>query len=141
MTDQFFYIIMKKIFLFFAAAMVAALCLTSCNDKNLNIIYDVTISGDADGEVEVSFPNGQLNLDGKTDLAFHYGNAVTYKPLLGAEAIVNKAADDFSAAATSGSYYLHVKGYVTEPVSSLKIEIDKVLTNRDTTKVLANIGI
>ena len=63
---------MKKILVILMMA-VAMLAMTSCKDK-LGVVYNVAIDGNASGDVVVTFPNGDLELNGETALLFHYSN-------------------------------------------------------------------
>ena len=63
---------MKK-FLTILMMAVAMLAMTSCKDK-LGVVYNVAIDGNASGDVVVTFPNGDLELNGETALLFHYSN-------------------------------------------------------------------
>lgn len=129
---------MKKVFLFIAILVAA----TSCKEQ-FHFVYNATINGDADGGVNVSFPDGSIDLKGDADLKFHYGNDTTAKVLLGIDQIkadkkLSKAyvaaqsdfEKQFNAAAASGTYLLNVDAYCYEELTGLRVEFKKTLTNR-----------
>lgn len=141
---------MKKI-VFVLAMALALIGAQSCKDNGINLIYDVTVTGDADGVVDVAFPNGTLVLNGDADVNFHYGSlaAVDSTKVFGAapeqtyalsEAVESEDAairttantlnEMFTVNATDGTYYVHFVGYVREPITGLQFNIDKELTNR-----------
>ena len=124
------------------------IALSSCKEK-YSLVYNVAVDGDADEAVNVQIPNGTFAIDGKAAFVFNWGTPVD-SLLLGAAAPaeeltlgaalesenedVREAAetvkDDFKATAASGTYYVHFLGYVLEPVTGIKIQIDTVFTNR-----------
>lgn len=133
---------MKKIFAILAMA-IAMIAMTSCKD-NLGVLYNVALEGNASGDVVVTFPNGDLELNGSAALLFHYSNDTTAvkaaesAPLLGAalesdnEEVRNfaNAIDDtfsvrFKDAQAGGSYHVRVTGYAKEPTTGIVILIDK----------------
>jgi len=149
---------MKKLSLILSTMLcvVMSLVLTSCDTESENaqfgIVYNVTVDGDADGNVNVTFPNGKFEMNGDADLAFVYSNdtiqALQGLNVLTAEEIiafndanqlaalnaVNSWVDEtFTVSATQagGTYDVVIKGYVKETLTGLVIAIDKRLTNRE----------
>lgn len=137
---------MKKFFAIMAIA-ISMVAFSSCREKINLLIWNVEITGDADGAVDITFPNGELSLGNGTDFNFHYGNdtTVTNEVLFGAEegevvtfgeALVSEdeevkeAAELFSATALEGTYAVHFNGYVYVPLTSVRIQIDTTFTNR-----------
>ena len=138
---------MKKFFMIFAMAL-SLIALSSCKEK-YSLVYNVTVDGDADEAVDVQFPNGNFAVDGKAAFVFNWGSPVDTL-LLGAEAPAEEltlgaalesenedvrnaaevAENDFKATAANGTYYVHFNGYVLEPITRVKIQIDTVFTNR-----------
>lgn len=142
---------MKKFFMIFAMAM-SLLAMSACKDKTLPLVYNVQINGDADEAVNVAFPNGTFEVDGKAGFNFTYGNVTpnVEAAVLGvaeaAESLtlgaalesekeeVREAAEtvqnEFRATSSAGTYYVHFSGYVMEPITGLRIKIDTTFTNR-----------
>lgn len=145
---------MKKFLLLLLSISMLAACGT------YKPLYHVDISGDADGQVAVTFPDGQFALHGDADLAFYYGNdstLVSYGAPVSATGLeiapltleqgyahkdhrVRECANhariytnDIKAAADSagGTYYLVVDALFKEPVTGTEIHTHKVLTNRE----------
>ena len=67
---------MKKI-LIGLMAILTSFMITGCKDPVAGIMYDVNIDGNAKGDVVVTFPNGNLDLNGDATLAFKYSNDTT----------------------------------------------------------------
>lgn len=137
---------MKK-FLIYLATIFASFLFTSCNDSVQGIVYDVNIDGKATGDVVVTFPNGNLNLDGDAALAFKYSNDTTIVQM-GKRAIAVKGLTDpkldtrkevqqlYTTANQSfdvklkdteagGTYFVHIHGYAKEPNTGIVVAIDK----------------
>lgn len=132
-----------------AILMGAALCLfaQSC-DKQEKVLYNVRITGDADGDVALTFPDGSLNLDGTAGIDFHYGNTsdslsvanadipVIEDALCAKKASTRKAAkaiwNDFGKAfgikAAKGTYWVHLYG--TADIFGIEVKIDHTYSNR-----------
>lgn len=137
---------MKK-FLFGLAIVFAGLMFTSCNDTVNGFVYDVSIDGNANGNVVVTFPNGNLDLDGNVDLTFKYSNDTTIvqytRNSTTIKGFADPATDDrkevqelnnavnesfgvrFKDAEAGGSYCVHITGYAKEPTTGIVIAIDK----------------
>ena len=132
---------MKKIFTILAMA-VAMFAMTSCKET-LGVVYNVAIEGNATGDVVVTFPNGDFELNGEAGLAFHYSNDTEAKEatdgtLLGA-ALESDSKDVRELATTvnegfsvrfkdtqaGGTYHVHVTGYAKEPTTGVVVLIDK----------------
>lgn len=140
---------MKK-FIFAIAAMLVgfAAMMTSCNETVGGFLYNVNVDGNATGDVVVTFPNGELGLNGNVDLAFKYSNDSTIvKYGVSPESVsdlVDPATDEresvqnfaakvndgfgvtFKDAEAGGSYHVHIYGYAKEPNTGFIIAIDKV---------------
>ena len=141
---------MKKIFTILAMA-IAMFAMTSCKDT-LGIVYNVAIEGDATGDVVVTFPNGDFELNGQAGLAFHYSNdteakAVTDGTVLGAALesdnaevrdFANAINDGFSVSfkdtKAGGSYHVHITGYAKEPNTGITVLIDKTFDYPEATE-------
>ena len=141
---------MKKIFTILAMA-VAMFAMTSCKDT-LGVVYNVAIEGNATGDVVVTFPNGDLELDGQAGLAFHYSNDTEAKEatdgtVLGAA--LESEEKDVREFATSvdegfsvslkdtqagGSYHVHITGYAKEPTTGITVLIDKTFDYPEVTE-------
>lgn len=111
-------------------------------------IYHITVTGDADGDVSVTFPDGKFFVNGTTDLEFAYGNdttvVVTKKiPLTleqgfaSANKDINEVAfyarqitEGINATTAGGTYYLVIDALFKEPVTETEIHTHKILTNR-----------
>ena len=136
---------MKK-FLIAIAMVFAAFMLTSCKDNVGGFVYNVNVDGNAKGDVVVSFPNGNLELDGNADLRFAYSNDSTVvanrsygeaMPLGAAMESEDENVQEFAAsvnngfdvalkdAAAGGEYHVHIYGYAKEPITGFVIAIDK----------------
>ena len=132
---------MKKIFTILAMA-AAMFAVTSCKDYP-GIVYNVAIEGNATGDVVVTFPNGDFELNGKAGLAFHYSNDTEAKKsvngtLLG-EALESSNEDvrnfatsvndgfsvTFKDTKAGGTYHVHITGYAKEPTTGIVVMIDK----------------
>lgn len=127
-------------------AIIACLALCSCNTQ-FGIAYGVKLTGDGDGQVEVTFPQGQYAMDGTATIYLNVGDTMPFfgkKVTTKAEVIKHgsakqiaalKAANDsvatqFNATAGTGTYDLWVKGFVKETGTGLIFEIDRHFTNR-----------
>lgn len=142
---------MKK-FLVFALVLMSAFAFTSCGTQ-FGLTYGVQLTGDGDGQFEVTFPQGSYAMDGKATLALNVGDSilfndstvkVTYKQdvlerankkeLAAMKRVNDSIATNFEAFAGDGTYDLWLKGYVKEIGTGLVFEIDRHFTNRgDTT--------
>lgn len=141
---------MKKIFTILAMA-IAMFAMTSCKDT-LGIVYNVAIEGDATGDVVVTFPNGDFELNGQAGLAFHYSNdtevkAATDGTVLGVALesdnvevrdFANTINDGFSVSfkdtKAGGSYHVHITGYAKEPNTGITVLIDKTFDYPEVTE-------
>lgn len=127
---------MKKIFGIFMMAF-AMFAMVSCDDPNQGFVYDVTVEGDADGIVNVTFPQGSLELNGQAGLAFKWSNDTTVVFGVGEVADTEEAAEvteeaqaPFGVTAADGTYFIHVFGYAKEPITGMIVAIDRTFTNR-----------
>lgn len=142
---------MRKFLILLVAVFALLACATSCKDSALSFEYSFTITGQADGDVSVMFPGGGLDVKGNSELEFSYSSAPAdilfskstpsytvqeLKSMPGnyakvAEIAENNYEDQFKAISAGGTYYLHVVGAIYEQLTGIKIEIDKVLTNKE----------
>lgn len=149
---------MKKFLtILFATIVLASLAFltSSCKDEPLQFEYAFNVNGHATGDVHLTFPGGDFNIEGNTELAFSYSSlpaselfskrslvhSVTElretgeEPYLRiADAVENDYEAKFTASSASGTYYLHITGIVKEHFSGLEVSIDKVLTNEELEK-------
>ena len=135
---------MKKFLLFIAGIMLLAAC------DEYKPLYDISITGDADGMVDVSFPDGYFVVDGATNLSFNYGNAdstVTFSNLpdltieqgiRSADKKVCRFSKDvknfdaaISATSAGGTYKLVIDARFYDPITETEIHTHKVLSNRE----------
>lgn len=154
-TNLLYEIDMKRILtlLFAVLALAFALTLTTqCERDPLNFEYAFNIDGHATGDVLVTFPGGDLNLEGSSKLGFNYASVPPSKffsypmPVYTVDSLSNsskrhyrklaKVVDSdydskFTASSASGTYYLHITGMVKEYFTGIEIKIDKVLTNEE----------
>lgn len=134
---------MKKLFLAIAM-MFGALAATSCKDT-VAVVYSINVEGSANGDVVVTFPNGNLELNEQTGLLFTYSNdtaPLTKAAVKGvaveeaaesdqkevrslAETIESGFAVTFKDAAAGGEYHVKIHGYAKEPTTGITILIDK----------------
>lgn len=139
---------MKK-FLILIFAMVTTLVFTACQTQ-FGLVYGVQLTGDGDGQFEVTFPQGSYAMDGKATLALNVGDSilfndttqqVTYKSqvlergnkkeLAAMKRVNDSIAANFEAFAGEGTYDLWLKGFVKEIGTGLVFSVDRHLTNRD----------
>lgn len=137
---------MKK-FLFLIAGIML---LAACNNNDYKPLYNISITGDADGQVDVSFPDGKFAIDGATNLAFSYGNVdstVTFsnqadfsveQGIRSANKDVCRFANDvkalddsISATSAGGTYELVIDAKFYDPITGTEIHTHKVLSNRE----------
>lgn len=135
---------MKKFLLLIAGIMLLAAC------DEYKPLYDISITGDADGMVDVSFPDVYFVIDGTADLSFDYGNidsTFTFSSLpdLTVEQGIKsadknvrrfsndvKAIDDsISATSAGGTYKLVIDARFYDPITETEIHTHKVLSNRE----------
>ena len=132
---------MKKILFI----LMACMALVSCNTQ-FGLAYQVKLTGDGDGQFEVTFPQGSYAMDGTATLALNIGDTLPFNtPTTKAEVIANgnprqlkalKAANDsiaqqFNATAGSGTYDIWLKGFIKEIGTGLVFEVDRHFTNRE----------
>ena len=139
---------MKK-FLILIFAMVTTLVFTACQTQ-FGLVYGVQLTGDGDGQFEVTFPQGSYAMDGKAALALNVGDSilfndttqqVTYKSqvlargnkkeLAAMKRVNDSIAANFEAFAGEGTYDLWLKGFVKEIGTGLVFSVDRHFTNRD----------
>lgn len=139
---------MKK-FLGFLFALMLGFTLTSCGTQ-FGLVYGVQLTGDGDGQFEVTFPQGSYAMDGKAALELNVGDSVLFndttqkvtfksevlergkkKELAALKRVNDSIATNFEAFSGEGTYDLWLKGYVKEIGTGLIFEIDRRFTNRE----------
>lgn len=139
---------MKNLIL--SAVIFAVFALTACQPQ-FGLVYDVDITGDGDGQFEVTFPQGSYSMDGKADLALILGDSIGFnepvvlkqevltankkKELKALAAVNNAMNEEFEAHSESGTYDILIQGTVKELGTGLSFSVYKRLTNRDTANV------
>lgn len=139
---------MKNLIL--SAVIFAVFALTACQTQ-FGLVYDVNITGDGDGQFEVTFPQGSYSMDGKADLALILGDSIAFnetatlkqevldrnkkKELKALNAVNEAMAEQFDAHSESGTYDILIQGTVKEIGTGLSFSVYKRLTNRDTVNV------
>lgn len=146
---------MKKI-LYLLMACILLVGVSACTDDTLSFEYSFNIDGHATGDVDVTFPGGDLTLKGNAELGFrvdspsYFVSATKASPDQLHSATLNELQSSnkknyrhvadafladydaaFSATAAEGTYYLHITGSVKEKSTGIEIKIDKVLTNEE----------
>jgi len=138
--------------------LLSAMSLTSCKEGvKPEVVYNMNITGDTDGAVDVVFPNGSLALDGAAKVAFVFSNDTTQtiysylndgnklyteKDIINSnnpeqiQALlrVNEYVDNnFGVTATEavGHYDVYVKGYVKETLTGFVIAVNRRWTNKE----------
>lgn len=139
---------MKK-FLFGLLLAVLAIGFTGCNTQ-FGLAYGVHLTGDGDGQFEVTFPQGSYAMNGKAALALNVGDTVLFndaqvttkadvvlrgdkKELEAMQRVNDSIANEFNAFAGEGTYDLYLKGFVKEIGTGLVFEVDRHFTNRPVT--------
>lgn len=137
---------MKKFLL--PLLMLFAIAMTSCKSVQFGLAYDVSISGDGDGQFEVSFPQGSYAMDGTATLALIVGDTLKFgaqevsykadilksgdaKKIAAMKAVNDSIAYQFNATAGSGTYDIWIRGMVKELATGLSFSVNRHLTNRD----------
>jgi len=137
---------MKK-FLFALIAVMFSIMTTSCGTQ-FGLVYGVQLTGDGDGQFEVTFPQGSYAMDGKATLALNVGDTVLFngekvttkneviehankKQLQAMKQVNDSVAAYFNAVSGDGTYDLWLKGYVKEIGTGLVFSVDKHITNRE----------
>lgn len=124
----------------------------ACTDDAFSFEYSFNIDGHATGDVDVTFPGGDLTLKGNAELGFDYASVPATKASLSsfqpatvdelqasgkknyrrvADVFLNEYDAAFTASAAEGTYYLHITGSVKEKLTGVEVKIDKVLTNEE----------
>jgi len=125
--------------------LVAVLmCMASCQSQ-FALVYNVCVNGDADGVVNVQFPQGYLAMNGTAGLQLQAGDTVPLNATTTKADVLNSGKkkqvnalkdvntfvqDEFNATAASGTYDLLIQGTVTETATGLTFSVNKRLTNR-----------
>lgn len=136
---------MKRFIIAIATMLIGLATMTSCKDTVNGFLYNVKVEGSASGDVVVTFPNGNLELDGNAGLVFAYSNDTTLVArnaedglLLGAAvesndkdvrtfatSVNNGFSVSLKDAQAGGEYHVRVVGYAKEPNTGIVIAIDK----------------
>lgn len=134
-------------------ALTLLVGVSACTDDAFSFEYSFNIDGHATGDVDVTFPGGDLTLKGNAELGFDYASVPATKASLSsfqpatvdelqasgkknyrrvADVFLNEYDAAFTASAAEGTYYLHITGSVKEKLTGVEVKIDKVLTNETT---------
>lgn len=138
---------MKK-FLFIALAIVSSMVFTSCGTQ-FGLVYGVQLTGDGDGQFEVTFPQGSYEMNGKAALALNVGDSVLFndttakvaykkdvllrgnqKEIEAMRRVNDSIANQFNAFDGEGTYDIWLKGFVKEIGTGLVFSVDRHFTNR-----------
>ena len=126
------------------AMLIACTALCSCNTQ-FGLAYGVSLTGDGDGQFEVTFPQGSYSMDGTAAIDLNVGDTIPFgkvttkaeviekgnaKQLAALKAVNDSVAEQFSATEGSGTYDLWLRGFVKETGTGLIFEIDRHFTNR-----------
>jgi hypothetical protein len=121
-----------------------ALC--SCNTQ-FGLAYGVSLTGDGDGQFEVTFPQGSYAMDGTATIDLNVGDTVPFgkvttkaevlergnaKEIAALRAANDSVAIQFKATSGSGTYDLWLHGFIQEIGTGLVFEVDRHFTNRET---------
>jgi len=127
--------------------MCAVVLLSSCKEK-MGISYSVSANGNADGVVDVTFPDGSFQSNGNAAISFKWDNDTTNvvsnanvmtleqayaskdKEIVKAAGEIESFVNEFNATSATGNYYIHLQGYVMETLTGLKVSIDKEFSNK-----------
>ena len=148
---------MRK-FITFVLATLTVLFVASCTScKNedgsskFGIEYSLSVDGNTDGAVDVTFAGGYFNIDGASNFDFAWTNAEKATKLeagkaYGLDSALAMKDATVSEAATrandwleenvgvkdfSGHYKIHIKGYIKETLTGLMFEVDRELSNQE----------
>lgn len=136
---------MKKLIIFIG--VLTLLAMNSCkSDYVQSIDYQLAITGQSDGTVEVNFPHGDFTTNGAADILLNLhakdslltANVLTLDRALAMnDAKVQKAAQRVEKELSNvyvkkadGNYFIHIKGYAKEPITGLVFAIDRTFTNK-----------
>jgi len=138
---------MRK-FLFIALAIISSMVFTSCGTQ-FGLVYGVQLTGDGDGQFEVTFPQGSYEMNGKAALALNVGDSVLFNDTTAKVAYKNDVllrgnkdeieamrrvndsiANQFNTFDGEGTYDIWLKGFVKEIGSGLVFSVDRHFTNR-----------
>ena len=137
-----------------AIGLAATAMLTGCNTQ-FGLAYNVSLTGDGDGQFEVTFPQGSYAMDGTASLALNVGDTIPFnsqkvttkaeiiehgnaKQLKALRAANDSVAAQFNATEGSGTYDIWLKGFVKEIGTGLIFEVDRHFTNRTPNAVRAS---
>lgn len=138
---------MRK-FLFIALAIISSMIFTSCQTQ-FGLVYGVQLTGDGDGQFEVTFPQGSYEMNGKAALALNVGDSVLFndtttkvaykndvllrankKEVEAMRRVNDSIANQFNAFDSKGTYDIWLKGFVKEIGTGLVFSVDRHFTNR-----------
>lgn len=128
--------------------LIATIGMTSCKSVQFGLAYNVNLSGDGDGQFEVTFPQGFYAMDGTAKLHLNLGDTLKFnsvepvtkaevlesgnaKKLAAMKAVNDSIANQFNAFAGEGTYDVLIQGKVTEIGTGLTFEVNRRLTNRE----------
>ena len=126
--------------------LIACTALCSCGTQ-FGLAYGVKLTGDGDGQFEVTFPQGSYSMDGTATIYLNVGDTIPFfnqtvttkaeviengnaKQLAALRAVNDSVALQFNATEGSGTYDLWLHGFVKETGTGLIFEIDRHFTNR-----------
>ena len=125
-------------------AIIACVALTACNTQ-FGLAYNVSLTGDGDGQFEVTFPQGSYSMDGTASLALKVGDTIPFNKVTTKAEVIMKGnerelkalqqandaiAEQFNATEGSGTYDIWLKGFIKEIGTGLIFEVDRHFTNR-----------
>ena len=138
---------MKK-FLFVVFAIIGSMLFTSCGTQ-FGLVYGVQLTGDGDGQFEVTFPQGSYEMNGKAALALNVGDSVLFNDTTTKVAykkdvllrgntdeveamrrVNDSIANQFNTFVGGGTYDIWLKGFVKEIGTGLIFSVDRRFTNR-----------
>lgn len=139
---------MKKILYLLMALTLSMGMMTSCKTAKFGVSYAATVVGDADGKVDVTFPQGRFAMDGDAAVDFRVSNDTTVlagKVYTKEEALNSGdkkvidalyrcaafANENFQTTDADGTYDLTINAFVRETLTGIGFEWEKHLTNRE----------
>ncbi len=138
---------MRK-FLFIVLAIIGSMVFTSCGTQ-FGLVYGVQLTGDGDGQFEVTFPQGSYEMNGKAALVLNVGDSVLFndtttkvaykkdvllhankKELEAMRRVNDSIATQFNTFDGDGTYDIWLNGFVKEIGTGLVFSVDRHFTNR-----------
>lgn len=135
---------MKKIFIFLMLGI--GMMLTSCKTE-MGLAYNVAVTGDGDGLIDVQFPQGNFEMNGTATINFYAADTVPFvkaeyltkqqvlesgnKKYVAALDYVQAELEKVNATDASGTYDLLIDGEVLIYPFNIAVNVHKRLSNRD----------